>query len=44
MRQAQTLLASRGLSVDQVAGVVGYSSRGSFFRALRKSGTEISGV
>jgi AraC family transcriptional activator of mtrCDE len=38
MRQAKTLLASRGLSVEQVAGVVGYSSRGSFFRALRKSG------
>jgi AraC family transcriptional regulator, activator of mtrCDE len=41
MRQAKTLLASRGLSVDQVAGVVGYSSRSSFFRALRKSGAEI---
>ncbi len=41
MRQAKALLASRGLSVEQVAGVVGYSSRGSFFRALRKSGSEI---
>jgi AraC family transcriptional activator of mtrCDE len=38
MRRAKTLLAGRALSIDQVAGAVGYSSKSSFRRALRKSG------
>jgi AraC family transcriptional activator of mtrCDE len=38
MRRAETLLAGRALSIDQVAGAVGYSSKSSFRRALRKSG------
>jgi AraC family transcriptional activator of mtrCDE len=35
MRRAKTLLATKTLTVDQVAGMVGYSSRGSFYRAFR---------
>jgi AraC family transcriptional activator of mtrCDE len=38
MRRAKVLLAGRALSIDQVAGAVGYSSKSSFRRALRKSG------
>lgn len=38
MHHARTLLAGRSLSMDQVAGAVGYSSKSSFRRALRRSG------
>jgi AraC family transcriptional activator of mtrCDE len=38
MRRAKTLLSGQALSIDQVAGAVGYSSKSSFRRALRKSG------
>jgi AraC family transcriptional activator of mtrCDE len=43
MRRAKVLLAGRTLSIDQVAGAVGYSSRSSFRRALRKAGVYASG-
>jgi AraC-like DNA-binding protein len=43
MRRAKMLLAGRALSIDQVAGAVGYSSRSSFRRALRKAGVHASG-
>ena len=36
MRRARTLLATRTLTLDQVASAVGYSSRSSFHRAFRK--------
>jgi AraC-like DNA-binding protein len=36
MRQAQTLLLSHTLSVDQIAREVGYANRSSFLRAFRK--------
>jgi AraC-like DNA-binding protein len=38
MHHAKALLAGRALSIDQVAGAVGYASKSSFRRALRKSG------
>jgi AraC family transcriptional activator of mtrCDE len=38
MRRARTLLATNNLTLDQVAGTVGYSSRSSFHRAYRKAG------
>jgi AraC family transcriptional activator of mtrCDE len=36
MRRARALLATRTLTLDQVASAVGYSSRSSFHRAFRK--------
>jgi AraC family transcriptional activator of mtrCDE len=36
MRRARILLATRTLTVDQVADAVGYSSRPAFYRAFRK--------
>jgi AraC family transcriptional activator of mtrCDE len=44
MRRAKVLLAGRALSIDQVAGAVGYSSRSSFRRALRKAGGTLPAV
>jgi AraC family transcriptional activator of mtrCDE len=37
MRHAATLLEAGTLSIDQVAGACGYTSRSSFFRAFQKS-------
>jgi AraC family transcriptional regulator, activator of mtrCDE len=36
MRRARMLLATNSLTIDQVAGAVGYASRSSFHRAFRK--------
>lgn len=37
MRHATMLLATNGMSIDQIAVGVGYSNRGSFLRAFPKS-------
>ncbi|ABR91544.1 transcriptional regulator, AraC family [Janthinobacterium sp. Marseille] len=37
MRQAAILFSNESLSVDQVARIVGYDNRSSFFRAFRKT-------